>query len=326
MKRIIYGFLLALVTQACLGQDPHFSQFFSSPLYLSPSLSGAANGTRLISNYRNQWPSIENAFTNYAFSIDHFFKNYHSGVGILALREEEGGVYGTNSIGGTYTYNIQIDKNWSINPGILFSYNNNFLDWNKLEFGDQIYRNSNSTIEYMQSESYNYFDFNGSLLVYSEQYWFGFTSAHLMNLNKDIALEEEGYPGLKTSVYGGAKLYHRSSSIMRSDKSYTLAFIYKQQNNLHQLDLGAHYERDYLRVGLWLRGSKNYLDKIGVDATVFLVGFSFENIKFNYSYDVSTSRLMTLSGGAHEISLMYTILNENHRKSNRRKMVPCPEF
>jgi hypothetical protein len=215
----------------------------------------------------------------------------------MALRNEEGGAYGLNTIAGTYAYNIQINNKWNVNPGLLLSYNNNFIDWNELQFGDQIYRNANSTIETSPDESFNYIDANSSLLLYSEQLWFGFTASHLLNFNQRIALE-----------------------------SYTIAFIYKQQDRYHQLDLGAYYERDYLRIGLWLRGSNNYLDKIGLDATVILAGFTYEQFKFNYSYDISTSRLMSLTGGAHEISLMYTISGNNLRKSRKRKMVPCPEF
>lgn len=323
--RLIYIFLMILILNKGYGQDPHFSQFFSSPLYLSPSLSGAGNGTRFILNYRNQWPSIQDAYINYAFSVDHYFKEYNSGVGFLALRDEEGGVYGTNAAAVSYTYTIRINNQWSINPGVLFSYNNTFLDWNKLEFGDQIYRDANTSVELMENELNNYFDFNNSLMVYSERIWFGVTASHMMNINSKISLEE-GYPPLKVSVFGGTKIYQKSKSVTVSDNSYTLAYIYKNQNSYHQLDFGAYYERDYLRVGLWLRGSRNVLDKISVDAAVFLAGFSFEQFKFNYSYDISTSRLMSLTGGAHEISIMYNILGNNHKKNIRKKMVPCPEF
>src|SRR6186997_2334542 len=46
-----------------LAQDPNFSQFFASPLTLNPALTGKFDGTfRLAGNYRNQWPSINNAF------------------------------------------------------------------------------------------------------------------------------------------------------------------------------------------------------------------------------------------------------------------------
>ena len=54
-----------------LAQDPNFSQFFASPLTLNPALTGKFDGTfRLAGNYRNQWPSINNAFVTKTASAD----------------------------------------------------------------------------------------------------------------------------------------------------------------------------------------------------------------------------------------------------------------
>ena len=41
------------------AQDPHFSQFYASPLLLNPALTGAFPGNvRASGSYREQWPSI----------------------------------------------------------------------------------------------------------------------------------------------------------------------------------------------------------------------------------------------------------------------------
>jgi hypothetical protein len=56
------GMVVVVVVAA---QDSHFSQFFSSPLTLNPAFTGKFFGTyRVAGNYRNQWPTINNAFTS----------------------------------------------------------------------------------------------------------------------------------------------------------------------------------------------------------------------------------------------------------------------
>ena len=59
------------------AQDPHFSQFFSSPLTLNPALTGLFDGDfRVAGNYRTQWPTINNAFKTGTASFDFsVFKN-----------------------------------------------------------------------------------------------------------------------------------------------------------------------------------------------------------------------------------------------------------
>src|SRR2546430_13248645 len=53
------------------AQDPHFSQFFASPLTLNPAFTGKFDGNlRIAGNYRNQWPSINRAYTTATVSID----------------------------------------------------------------------------------------------------------------------------------------------------------------------------------------------------------------------------------------------------------------
>jgi len=62
---------LFLGLPAAKAQDPGFSQFFASPLTLNPALTGKFNGiVRVAGNYRNQWPSINNAFITSTISVD----------------------------------------------------------------------------------------------------------------------------------------------------------------------------------------------------------------------------------------------------------------
>jgi type IX secretion system PorP/SprF family membrane protein len=98
MKKLLLTLLLfTSIVSVSLAQDPNFSQFFASPLTLNPALTGKFDGVfRVAGNYRNQWPSINNAFVTKTASADfHLLKDYlpeidRWGVGILFMNDQNG--------------------------------------------------------------------------------------------------------------------------------------------------------------------------------------------------------------------------------------------
>jgi hypothetical protein len=59
MRKIYQLIILTILSLNVHAQDPHFSQFFSSPLTLNPAFTGKFDGSwRLAANHRDQWPSI----------------------------------------------------------------------------------------------------------------------------------------------------------------------------------------------------------------------------------------------------------------------------
>src|SRR5437764_10177023 len=71
MRCLFFSIVFVLMGMRCLAQDPHFSQFFSSPLTLNPAFTGKFNGqVRAAANYRNQWPTINRAYETGTASVD----------------------------------------------------------------------------------------------------------------------------------------------------------------------------------------------------------------------------------------------------------------
>lgn len=322
---ILYSLLVALVSVNTLqGQDPQFSQFYSSPLYLSPSLTGATEHTRFAMNFRDQWPNLPNAFITYAVSADHYLENYNSGLGFLFLRDQEGGAYNVTNFGLTYSYFIKLNREWNIIPAFKAGYFNRNIDWNNLAFGDAISRNA-TTIETPTYEKVHHYDFTSSLLLYSFNYWAGFTVDHMLAINSQFA-NDPTYPSMKYTVYGGAKFNKSKIFLSDPNESYTISFLYKNQARVSQLDVGANYEQGPLRVGVWFRGVPVFSNSTALNALVLLLGYTYQNLYINYSYDISTSRLLSSTGGAHEVSLVYVIKDDQFDKKSRRGAVPCPHF
>src|SRR3954468_5085394 len=108
-----------ILTIAVVGraQDPNFSQFFVSPLTLNPALTGKFDGVyRVAGNFRNQWPTINNAFVTKTASIDFGIlkkripDNDQFGVGIMGFTDRAGdGVLTSNYLGLSIAYHKALD-------------------------------------------------------------------------------------------------------------------------------------------------------------------------------------------------------------------------
>jgi type IX secretion system PorP/SprF family membrane protein len=325
IKRYIICSLVILTFTQLKAQDPQFSQFYSSPLNLSPSLAGATEYSRIIANYRNQWANLPHAYKTYSFSFDHFINNYKSGIGIVFLRDQEGGVYNTTTAGIAYSYVIDVNHKIKIRPGLQAAYYNRSIQYSNLDFADELSRGATSSIEIPKNEQVNHYDFAFSVLTYSDNYWLGATGDHLLALNKQFS-NDDTYPSLKVTLYGGGrfKLYENVRS--KTDKYISVSFLYKNQAGFNQLDIGANYEKEPFRIGIWFRGIPAFEQTADLNAIVLLVGYTFKDIMINYSYDISTSRLLASTGGAHEISIAYRLDLRKNKRKYKMGAVPCPYF
>ena len=58
MRKILASLCTVFLLVSVKAQDPHFSQFFASPLTLNPAFTGKFDGSwRLAANHRDQWHS-----------------------------------------------------------------------------------------------------------------------------------------------------------------------------------------------------------------------------------------------------------------------------
>ncbi len=333
MNKIIY-FILFLISISLkgFGQDPQFSQFYANPVYLSPSFAGSTSGTRAVLNFRDQWPAIPGSFITYSASIDHFFPRYNSGVGLQVLRDQAGtGQLGLTTVAASYSYQIKFNKKWSIRPGLMLNYNIRSIDFDKLQFNDQmdIDGNSPTSIETPTLEKIQYPDAGFSFMAYNKLYWGGFMLDHLFNPNQSLIDGVSRIP-VKFRLFGGRKFIVANAK-RYNEETIKVAFSYKAQGKFDQLDLGAYWNRDPFIFGLWYRGIplfKDYgPDYINNDAFAILVGYKYKNLTFGYSYDITISRIFSNTAGAHEISLIF-LFNQNQKVRHKRKavIIPCPKF
>lgn len=343
---LVFLFLYGINDNYCYAQDPHFSQFYASPLYLAPSFAGAGdNVDRVALNYRNQYPWISSKshsiYETFSFSFDHYFPKINSGAGILVMRDQAGsGNLGLTNIGGLYSYDFNITHEWHLRPGVHFLYTQRSLNPNKLTFLDEMIGTTttgSSDIKNSIANAKGDLDFSTSVIGYNKQYWFGTTVDHLLTPNISLSGDDASVP-VKVSVFGGAQLKLKSTLIRHMKESLIVAFKYTQQRKYKQVDLGAYYYKNPLLFGVWYRGIPFFKSKLtteetaglstyanpGHDAIVFLMGYKLDQVSIGLSYDVTVSNLRTRFANAIEISMIYNF--EIKPPPEKPTSLPCPVF
>jgi type IX secretion system PorP/SprF family membrane protein len=323
-KYLIFLFLLAPLLVK--GQDPHFSQFYANQLYLAPSFAGATEEYRATLNWRNQWPSIPGVFTTYSFSFDKFVPNFNSGIGLLATYDVAGsGKLSNTNLGLVYSYDFRINDEWHIRPGINFKYTYVGLDINSLVWASQI--TSGGTLPSTEPPPFDNIsdvDFTASGLVYSGKIWAGFSVDHLLRPNTSLWGNSTTVP-IKLDVFGGFQIISRGRLRRKLTEVLSVAANFMMQGDFYQSDIGVYYLKSPMVFGVWYRGIPFVTSQAG-DAIIGMVGLKYDQLNIGVSYDYTISNLISSTGGAYEISLVYEFTSANLGRRARVHAIPCPEF
>jgi type IX secretion system PorP/SprF family membrane protein len=326
--------VLLCMTFFVKAQDPHFSQFFSSPLTLNPALTGKFEGTlRVAGNYRNQWPAFNNVYTTSTLSVDFAIFKKHLpdfdtwGVGILALTDQAGGgILKNNYIGLSTSYHKALDEDGFQQIGIGFqgTYGQKRLDNSKLVFEDQLtpfgFTGVTQDIFSTANLNINYFDVNAGLLYSGStnaknNFYIG---ASMYHINRPKESFKGGNWNIATRTTISAGGYFPVSDILTLHTSG----IYQVQNKSSETNIGgaiaaaidpesANPSNFY--IGSWYR--------IG-DAIIPYLGLEFAGLRIGATYDINVSDLKagSQSRGGMEISIIYV------KRPAEYKGIPCPKF
>jgi len=316
---------LLFLTSVIKGQDPQFSQFYANQLYLAPSFAGATEDYRFSINWRNQWPSIPGVFHTYSVSFDKAIPNFNSGIGFLATYDVAGsGDLSTTNLSLLYSYDFQINDEWHIRPGVSFKFTYLGLDLTKLLWNSQI--STGGTLPPITPPPFDNvadIDFSTSGLVYSPKIWAGFTVDHLLKPKTSFWGEEASIP-VKVDIFGGFQVISRGRLRKKLTEVLSVAGNIMFQGKFYQSDIGVYYFRDPLVFGVWYRGIPFVTSQAG-DAVIGMVGIKTDQLNIGLSYDFTISNLITSTGGAYELSLIYTWTSMPGRRS-KLHAIPCPEF
>lgn len=326
--------LLFCISFSVKAQDPHFSQFFASPLTLNPALTGKFDGTlRVAGNYRNQWPAFNNVYTTSTLSVDFdILKNklpdYDTwGVGILALTDKAGGGILTNNyLGLSTSYHKALDEDGFQQIGIGFqgTYGQKRLDNSKLLFEDQLtpfgFTGVTQDVFNAENLNINYMDLNAGIMYSastneSNNFYLGASMYHI-NRPKESFKGGNWNIAARTTISAGG--YFPVSDMLTLHTSG----IYQVQNKATETVVGGalaaaidgnNENPANVYGGLWYRFN---------DAIIPYIGLEFSGLRIGASYDINTSSLKSgsQSRGGMELSIIYI------KRPAGFKGIPCPKF
>ncbi len=313
------------------AQDAQFSQFYANPLFLNPGLAGVTECGRINLNYRNQWPSLSNAYITYSASYDQNIPGINSGFGFHAMSDRQGdGALVRNAISAFYSYHLQVSEPIIISFGVQGSYYMESLDWQKLIFADQIDPttgnvNPGSSESPPPNDNVSTVDFSvGAVMAYYDQWFAGVAVHHLTEPNISFYDNSDSKLPMKFTIHGGVNINLSQGMlgyIGDDDWSLEPQLLYMQQEGFKQLNVGLYVSKKPLVLGAWFRSNFG-----NPDAAVLLVGLRFNNIKVGYSYDFTISNIGGSSGGAHEVSFSWDFCI--YKQDSRRKIraIKSPSF
>lgn len=325
------------------AQDPQYSQYYAAPLYLNPALAGAELMGRVGFNYRNQWPSIEAQFTTFSAYYDTYLPEYNSGIGVHVMQDAEGASkLRSTSVSAMYSYELRLGDKLYFRPGFQASYIRREIGfYENLVFANQIDPLDplgpllpGAAIPGL-GDPVGLFSLSAGGLLFTNNAWLGFSAHHLNQPNQSFVDGLSPLPR-KLSLHAGYRIslgqgsMRRDFTHMSKQRYLTPTINYKKQGPFEQLDLGAYFYVEPILLGLWYRGLpyKPVEAQSNRDALVVMVGVNLlSGLSIGYSFDYTLSQLGIQSGGAHELSLSWTIPSQNQGKPlGRDTILPCPKF
>jgi len=338
MKKILLTLTVCVAMMRVVSaQDPNFSQFFASPLTLNPALTGKFDGVfRVAGNFRDQWPTINNAFVTKTASVDFgILKNRLSdidqlGVGIIAITDRAGdGVLVTNGAGISLAYHKGLDENGyhQIGAGFQGTYFNKRLDITKVVFEDEL--TPLGFVPGTTGETFSGKQINVSFVDVNAGVLYNGTTNGYNNFYIGASMYHINRP--KESFQGGQYLLAARTTIQAGGKIPIGPYNYLHVSAIHSMQAKAHNtvaggafsynvnssEENPVNVyiGAWYRFN---------DAAIPYIGLEFSGIHIGATYDANTSSLKPASNtrGGMEISMIYI---KKPSDPNAKKL-NCPRF
>ncbi len=314
--------MLTLTCQFLPGQDLHYSQFYTSPLNLNPSMTGIFNGdTRVGLNLRSQWYS--NNLARYRTGSIHadtkFYSKKHPGfwsLGAIFNYDKAGdSKLGLVHVGGALAYTFALNTRNFLSGGLMLGlaqrrFRTDDLLWDSQWNGDFVDPSLPSG-EVFDKLSRSYVDFSGGVNYqwqknYRKKFNLGVGIAHLNQPNQSFDAGTSNYP-LKPRL-----AFHSLFEFPLLSQFDLLGHVlYQNQGPYKELVYGGYGKffinqkraKEFaLLIGLSVRHKDALIPKIAAEWSMWYAGLSYDiNIS---DFDRATEKL-----GGPEFSLIYRIVH-----------------
>ena len=187
--------LTSLMLPATGQQSPMYTQYMFNQLLYNPALAGVDPYYQIRSNHRFQWVGITDAPLTNALAICGPHPNLPMGYGGYIYHDVTGPTSQT-SITGTYAYNIGLTDRLRLSMGISAGVMQYRVDGTQITLKDP-------SDQALQDAVYTSWvpDANLGLYLYHENFYVGFSTAHLITTNLKLYEPGIGINKLKTHFF-----------------------------------------------------------------------------------------------------------------------------
>ncbi len=327
------------------AQDPGYTQFYNVPLYYNPAYTGLVPGFRVRFSTRNQGPELETSLRSYYLSADVADRNLPGagGIGLIFNTDNEGiGFIKNYNLGVSISARVPFSRFMIGQAGVKIAWFQKRISWNDFLLTEKIKEKYGHIYDsgYTRSaeDVLNLPDFAiGGLVQFINRKGcvsgtIGMSVDHLFEPDESFIPTEKaklprrwiGHADVIWSLKCRSGINGASEKILRLNPG----FVFEHQGEMNSLQAGVNSTMYGLYAGVWYKGEfslhqGNSLAMLGGYRYTFAENIS---IKFTYSYDLPLSGYSTISGGAHEISLILEFSNvrlvRNSRGSSNGSMTP----
>jgi type IX secretion system PorP/SprF family membrane protein len=321
---VISGLLLGTLLQA--QQKPEYTQYILNNYILNPALTGIENYTDVKISHRHQWVGVQDApITTYLtiqgplgkkddretatsfhkpgynprgrdYWDDYSAARPHHGIGLQIL-DDRTGPLSRFSAYATYAYHLGLSARTSLALGFAAGMSQLNLDRNKLFFDVPVDPAVYSSGELNKIKP----DFSAGIWLYSADYFMGFSAQQIIPQKIAFTDKIAPHPGkLVPHLFGQAGYRF----LLDEDFNLIPSVMVKYVDPLPvQFDFNAKLQyQDFLWIGASLRTYDGFAAMAGLNVS--------NTFNIGYSYDMTTSKLNTVSKGTHEIIIGFLIGNK----------------
>jgi type IX secretion system PorP/SprF family membrane protein len=319
MKRILAISTLALSSIAFGQQSFQSSQYTQNMYLLNPAAAGLSNNIDVNLGHRSQWTNFDNAPSTYYLSANALIGKPANQENIFSLRisepnltvantassagsenkvkhaiggifyRDEAGAFSRTSGAASYTIHIPVGKKSSLAAGVRLGVNNTAFDASIAGVRDQSdqvfndFANGNSSV--------NKLDGSIGLMYYTPKFYLGYAIDQIFGNTLDFSEDAEAQLVSHHLINAGLRLKLNEnigvtpSTMVRMTAGAPVSF---------DINAKVDYKNNFF-VGVGVRPNDAIIIQAGLKVT--------DNIKFGYSYDLTTSDVNSVSSGTHEIVL-----------------------
>ena len=286
--------ILFISPQISESQQVFYSQYYSSPLNLNPSMTGIGEFGRLGVNYRNQWTSIGDGYNSYSTWFDYNLLESNFSFGLNFSGEKLNILnYSSNHISPSISYGLNINSKMIIQSGFQLTYSSIDFDNSQLIFLDQLGPSGLNGLTAEDLNNFNkknFFNMNYGILIYNEKFWLGSTIYNLLQPNISLSSSKNNL-NRNYSIHGGINIDERISPSFNVIKHPSFILF----------NLGSYFIFSPLSIGFWYKGVPLSKTK-NMDAVMGSINFKNKSVGLSYSYDYN---FFDKKLGSHEISITF---------------------